>query len=105
MSIRDLLEYSLPGSSIHGILKDKNTGVGCHFLLQGSSWARDQTHVSCIGSEFLTAARPGKPLMWGLKAAELYLTPEGCERHAADAQQIQTEWMKGRNKNKRYVLG
>ena len=27
----------------------KNTGVGCHFLLQGgSSQSRDQTHVSCI---------------------------------------------------------
>ena len=26
----------------------RNTGVGCHFLLQGSSWPRDQTHVSCI---------------------------------------------------------
>ena len=25
----------------------KNTGVGCHFLLQGSSQPRDQTHVSC----------------------------------------------------------
>ena len=27
--------YSLPGSSIHGIFPGKNTGVGCHFLLQG----------------------------------------------------------------------
>ena len=25
-----------------------NTGVGCHFLLQGSSQPRDQTGVSCI---------------------------------------------------------
>ena len=25
----------------------KNSGVGCHFLLQGSSQPRDQTHVSC----------------------------------------------------------
>ena len=24
-----------PGSSVHGILQAKNTGVGCHFLLQG----------------------------------------------------------------------
>ena len=24
----------------------KNTGVGCHFVLQGSSWKRDQTHDS-----------------------------------------------------------
>ena len=29
-----LLDCSLPSSSVHGILQ-KNTGVGCHFLLQG----------------------------------------------------------------------
>ena len=28
---------------------DKNTGVGCHFLLQRSSRCRDPTHVSFIG--------------------------------------------------------
>ena len=26
----------------------KNTGVGCHFLLQGYPRPRDQTHISCI---------------------------------------------------------
>ena len=26
---------SLPGSSVHGIFQAKNTGVGCHILLQG----------------------------------------------------------------------
>ena len=26
----------------------KNTGVGCHFLLRGSSQPRDQTCISCI---------------------------------------------------------
>ena len=31
----DPMNYSLPGSSIHGIFPGKNTGVGCHFLLQG----------------------------------------------------------------------
>ena len=29
------MDYSLPGSSVHGIFLGKNTGVGCHFLLQG----------------------------------------------------------------------
>ena len=33
---------------------DKNTGVGCHFLLQGSSQTRDRTPVSCIaGRRFI----------------------------------------------------
>ena len=26
----------------------RNAEVGCYFLLQGSSWPRDHTHISCI---------------------------------------------------------
>ena len=29
------MDGSLPGSAIHGIFPGKNTGFGCHFLLQG----------------------------------------------------------------------
>ena len=29
------MDYTPPGSSIHGDSPDKNTGVGCHALLQG----------------------------------------------------------------------
>ena len=32
----------------------KNTGAGCHFLLQESSWPRDRTQVSCIAGRFFT---------------------------------------------------
>jgi len=32
----------------------KNTGVGCHFLLQRSSWPRDRTRITCIGSGIKT---------------------------------------------------
>ena len=41
---------SLSGFSVPG----KNTGVGCHFLLQGifSSQPRDQTCVSCLAGRF-----------------------------------------------------
>ena len=31
----DPMDCSPPGSSVHGICQVKNTGVGCHFLLQG----------------------------------------------------------------------
>ena len=31
----------------------KNTGAGCHFLLQESSWPRDRTCVSCTGRRVL----------------------------------------------------
>ena len=52
------MDYSPPGSSVHGIFSGKNTGVGCHFLLQGSSWPRDQTYVSCIGRWILYLGSP-----------------------------------------------
>ena len=31
----DLMDSSPPGSSVHGDSPGKNTGVGCHALLQG----------------------------------------------------------------------
>ena len=31
----------------------KGTGVGCHFILRGSSWPRDLTCVFCIGRRIL----------------------------------------------------
>ena len=31
----DFMDCSLPGSSVHEIFQARNTGVGCHFLLQG----------------------------------------------------------------------
>ena len=35
LTLCDPMDYSLPGSSVYGILQGKNTGVGCHLLLQG----------------------------------------------------------------------
>ena len=37
--------------------------VNCYFLLQGSSWPRDQTRVSCIAGRIFTTEPPGKPKM------------------------------------------
>ena len=73
----------------------KNTGVGSHSLLQGSSWPRDGIHVSCISCTaggiffflflFLTAEPSRKPsgkvlhilnLFWGFEI-QAFLTPEG----------------------------
>ena len=41
--------------SVYGILQARITGVGCHFLLRGSSWPRNQTQVSCIACRFFSA--------------------------------------------------
>ena len=48
------MDCSPPGSSVHGDSPGKNTGVGCHALLQGSSQPRDQTQVFHIVGEFFT---------------------------------------------------
>ena len=49
----DPMDRSPPGSSVHGDSPGKRTGVGCHSLSRGSSPARDQTRVSCIGRRIL----------------------------------------------------
>ena len=35
LTLCDPMDCSLPGYSVHGDSPSKNTGVGCHFLLQG----------------------------------------------------------------------
>ena len=35
LTLGDPMDCSPPGSSVHGDSPGKNTGVGCHFLLQG----------------------------------------------------------------------
>ena len=39
-TLSDPMDYSLPGSSIHGIFQAKSTGVGCHCLLRLRSLSR-----------------------------------------------------------------
>ena len=52
----EAVDCSPPGSSVHKDSPGKNTGVGCHFLLQGIFRPRDRTrvsYVSCIGRQVL----------------------------------------------------
>jgi len=55
---------SNPGSSVCGILPHKNTGAGCHFLLQGIFPPRIKpvSLVSpALAGRFFTTEPPGKP--------------------------------------------
>ena len=55
--VRLLCPWDVPG---------KNTGVGCHFLLQGSSPPRNRTHIPYvlyIAGGLFTAEPPGKPIV------------------------------------------
>ena len=56
----------------------KNPGVGCHVLLQGTSWPRGLTCVSCFGRQILyhCATWKAQCIMWKVKVkvAQLCLT-------------------------------
>ena len=58
-------KYSLPGSSVHGIFQARTLEWVAISSSSGSSWPRDQTHVSCISlhwpGRFFTIASPAKP--------------------------------------------
>ena len=47
------MDCSPPGSSVHAI-SDKPTEVDCYFLLQVSSWLKNQTRVSWVPGRFFT---------------------------------------------------
>ena len=59
------MDCSLPGSSVHGILQGKNTGVGCHALLQGvfprQGWNPCLLCLLCWPVGSLLLAPPRKP--------------------------------------------
>ena len=63
----DPMDHSLPGSFVHGDSPGKNTGVGSHAHLQGSSQPKDRTQVSHISGRFFTiwATREAKNTRMG----------------------------------------
>jgi len=50
----DLMDCSLPGSSVHGILQTRILEWVAVPFSRGSSQPRDQTHASCIAGGFFT---------------------------------------------------
>ena len=44
------LDCSPPGFSVHGIFSGMNTGLGCHFFLQGIFQTQGWNWVSCVSS-------------------------------------------------------
>ena len=53
---------SLPGSSVHELSQKGNTGVGCHFLLQGIFPDQGSTCFSCSTCRFFITEPPKKIL-------------------------------------------
>ena len=54
LTLCDPMDCSPPGSSIHGIFQDKNLEWVAISFSRGSSWPRDQTHVSLIVGRLFT---------------------------------------------------
>ena len=64
-------DCSPPGSSVHGVSAGKNTGVGCHALLQTISQPRDQTRCPALQADFGPSEPPGKPKNTGVGSLSL----------------------------------
>ena len=73
LTLCDAMDYSPPGSSVHGILQARILEWVATLSSRGSSQPRDQSHVSFV-SLTLTGGfhlvLPGKPLYTGVEAKE-----------------------------------
>ena len=54
------MEYSPPGSSVHGISQARILEWVAISFFKGSSWPRDRTRVSCLTNWLFTTEPPGK---------------------------------------------
>ena len=61
LTLCDPMEHSPPGSSVHGVSPGKNTGVGCHALLQGIFPTQGLNPDLWHCRQILYPEPPGKP--------------------------------------------
>ena len=54
LTLCDCMDYSLPGSSVHGILQTRILEQAAIPFARGSSWPTDRTRFSCIAGRFFT---------------------------------------------------
>ena len=88
----DPMDCSLPGSSVPGISPGKNTGVGCHFPLQGDlpNPETEPTSLALTGG-FFTDEPPGKPPTKNL--AIIFSWPVSCTADTASFLSLSgSEW-------------
>ena len=71
----DLMNCSLPGSSVHGILQARILTLVPIPFFRGSSHPRDQTRVSCIAGRFFTIWAPREDKLHGRDATHLIEKP------------------------------
>jgi len=57
------MNWSLPGSSVHGTVWTSILEWVAVSYSRGSLLPRDQTSISCISGEFFITVPPGKPIL------------------------------------------
>ena len=60
-TLHDHMDYSPPGSSVHGHFQTRILEWVAISFSRESSQPRDQTHISCVAGEFFTTEPLGKP--------------------------------------------
>ena len=80
LTLCDPMDYSLPGSSVHGISQARILEWVGISLSRGSFRLRDRTRVFCIAGRFFTIWAPREALIWAwttvnLHATDIYLMP------------------------------
>ena len=73
------MDYSLPGSSVHGISQTRILEWVVISCSRESSWPRDWTWVSCIGRRILSNEPPGMPYQGGYCCSVAQLCPTLCD--------------------------
>ena len=58
------MDCSQPGSLVHRISQARILDWVAICFSGGSSWPRDQTHISCMTSGFFTTRDSGRPIPW-----------------------------------------
>ena len=74
LTLCDPTDCSPPGSSVHGVSPDKNTGVGLHALLQGifPTQGSNPGFPCCrVQTDYLPSEPPGKPKNTGVGSLSL----------------------------------
>ena len=74
----DPMDYSLPGSSVHGILQARVLEWAAISFPRGSSRSRDRTQVSCIAGRFFTTWASREAWKWD---QTLIWSPDFCSCH------------------------
>ena len=62
LTLWDHMDYSPPGSSVHGISQARMLEWVAVSYSREFSWPRDWTHISCVAGRFFTNEPPGKPV-------------------------------------------